>query len=132
MNIFLISDSESGINFFPDLKKTLQGKIADAEVKFFFVPAILDIPLKAKELSPKADLVFAFSAFEEFSFAQEMFLEKLVDVELSSGKKILKAVDEKTWGEEPLEKENARKELSQKYAEKIIDLLFHCEKFEPK
>jgi len=134
MKIFLVSDFESGINFFPELKKEILSKILDIGIESFFVPTVLEIPAKAKELAQKADVVFVFHAFEEFSFRQEILLEKLVDLELSSGKKIIKAVEEKEIDENSRENEilEEKKALSKKYSEQIVDWLFHPEKFVPK
>lgn len=133
LKICLISCLETGINFFPELKKELLSKILDSNADYYFVEKSLDIPLKAKQEIQTHDLLFAFATFEEGDFREKILLSKLVELEISSGKKIIKAVEEPEFeGLQGDGKEKAKKELSEKYSQEIIDWLFHKEKFEPK
>ena len=133
MKIALLSDSKTGINIFPELKKRLSKKIADVEIQESFVNAPEDLPLKAKELAESNSLVFVFSLYDEKDKKVEMILEKLVGIELETGTKIVKAVEESELDvstEEQFEEERER--LAEKWSETILKTLFKPEEFSPK
>jgi hypothetical protein len=132
MRIALLSDSRSGINIFPLLGEKLSAKIADVEISAHFVSSPEDLPLKAKELLKSNDLVFVFSFCE--GGRAEMVLEKLVDVEVGAGKKIIKALGESELGDintrEQFEEERER--LASKWCDVIVKTLFSPQGFAPK
>lgn len=133
MKIALLSDSETGINIFSKLREKLSAKIADAEIEEHFVPSPEDLPLKAKELTESNTLVFVFSLYFEKDSSVEMLVEKLVDIELETGKKIVKAIEESEVGdistEEALEEERER--LAEKWTDIIVKILFFPKDFAP-
>ena len=133
MKVFLISDSKTRINFFPELSDMLAEKIADAETEIVFVPFPEDIPAKAKEAieSEDAELVFVFSAFKKIDFRTELVLSKLIDVELQTGKKIIKILQKKSFELFSGQNENAKQELAQKWCDFIIDYMYKPELFAP-
>lgn len=133
MKVFLISDSKTRINFFHELSDLLAEKIADVETEVSFVPFPEDIPARAKEAieSEEAEFVFVFSACKKLDFRAEILLSKLIDVELQTGKKIIKIVQKKTF-ELFAQGENGKQELAQKWCDFIIDYLYKPELFEPK
>ncbi len=126
LRIALLSDSQCGINFFPKLGEKLSGQIADAEIETHFVPSPEDLPLKAKELASSCDLIFVFSLYSEDKSRAEMVVEKLVDVETETGKKIVKAIEESELDDintaEQLEEEKER--LAEKWSSLIVKTLF--------
>jgi riboflavin synthase len=134
MKVSLISDSKTRINFFTGLSELLAEKIADIETEIFFVPFPEDIPAKAKEAieEGESELVFVFSACKKFDFKAELLLSKLVDVELQTGKKIIKVIRKKSFELFQSNKESAGQEFAQKWCEFIIDYLYKPELFEPK
>ncbi|MDD5162958.1 MAG: hypothetical protein PHD95_02005 [Candidatus ainarchaeum sp.] len=134
MKVSLISDSKTRINFFPELSELLAEKIADIETEIFFVPFPEDIPAKAKEAieSEESELVFVFSACKKLDFRAELLLSKLVDVELQTGKKIIKIIKKKSLDLFQGSEKNEKEELAKKWCEFIIDYLYKPELFEPK
>lgn len=133
MKIALISDSETGVNIFQKIRAAVEEEAADIKMEEAFVPTKLDIPHKALELSGNSDLLFVFSLYSEKDFVIEILLEKLVDVELQTGKKIIKAVEQSELDEiiDATEKNTAIDELAEKWASFIIAFLYHPEKFVP-
>jgi len=136
MKIVLLSDSKSEVNILPKLKEKLLGQIADAEVSQHFVHSPSDLPLKAKQLSQNSKLVFVFSDCEKED--ARMVVSKLVDIEVQTGTRIIKAIGE----EEPEESllpfgldsgtaEPDSNELATKWSKHIITVLFHPEKIVP-
>ncbi|HLD58894.1 MAG TPA: hypothetical protein VI977_04630 [archaeon] len=132
MKICLVSDSKTRINFFPELSDLLAEKIADIETESFFVPFPEDIPAKAKEsIDEGAETVFVFSSIKDSSKAH-MLLSKLIDVEIQTGKKIVKAIEKKGFDMKPEAKQGAAQKLAEKWAEFLIDYFYKPELFEPK
>ena len=134
MKIALLSESKTPINILPKLKENLQKQIIDAEVDISFVPSIEDLPFKAKKLAFSHKVVFVFSLYEdEEKQKAKMVLEKLVDVEVETGKKIFKVVEESETEtfitEQHLEAE--REELAKKWADVIVKVLFKPHELAP-
>jgi len=133
MQIFLVSDSKTGINFFSELEDFLQKKIADADVDTIFVPFPEDVPAAVSNVLEEADLIFVFVLYEEMDYKVQTLLSKLVEADMQGKTKIVKVVEESDVGnlnEMQLEKE--KEKLAKKWGQFIIDLLFKPEKFEPK
>ncbi len=123
MRIALVASRENEVDIFPALKKSLMSKAAGLEFEEFFAPGPDNIPAAAARAAETADLVFVLVLFEEASDDIAMLKEKLVDVEISSGKTILKCVQELEL-ERDDQKDEYVQELSEKWTEKIINALF--------
>ena len=133
MKIALLSDSKTGINIFSKLKEKLLAKIADSEIGEHFVPSLEDLPLKAKELTKSNKIVFVFSLYFEKDSSVEMLIEKLVDIELETGKKIVKAIEQSEIEDLSTEQQfdEERERLAEKWADTIIKILFSPKDFAP-
>ena len=133
MHIFLVSDSKTGINFFPELEEKLSGQIADLELDTIFVPFPEDIPAAVHAIEEEADFVFVFVLYEELDFKIQALLNKLIEIEMRSRVRIVKVIEEKEFGtlnEQRLEIE--KEKLSKKWSELIINRLFKPGSFVPK
>jgi len=134
MKIALVSDSESGVNIFPLLRERLSQEIADVKLEEAFVPTKLDIPHKVLELTQTSDLIFVFCLYSEKDFQVQILLDKLVEIEIKTGTKILKAVEQSEIEEladvEEIEAETQA--LAEKWASFILNYLYNPEKFIPK
>jgi len=133
MRVLLVSDSNTGINFFPLLEAILRKKVAGIDVRQVFVPFPEDIPAAASREQKDAALVFVFVLFEEMDFKIEALMNKLMDLEIKSKKRIIKAVEE-DWvgGMDEIRLEQEKNNLAEKWAEFILDSLFRPEKFAAK
>ena len=133
MKIALLSDSKTGINIFSRLGEKLSAKIADAEIEEHFVPSPEDLPLKAKELTEENTIVFVFSLYAEKDSAVDMLVEKLVGIELETGKKIVKAIEESEIEDISNEGQmnEERERLAEKWAGTIVKILFSPKDFAP-
>jgi len=76
MKVFLVSDSKTGINFFPQLAELLHKKVADLKTEESFVPFPEDVPARVAALTGEADLIFVFVLYEEKDFKIEALLNK--------------------------------------------------------
>ena len=134
MHIFLVSDSKTGINFFPGLEAFLKGKIADAEVDAIFVPFPEDIPAAVHAVKGEAGLVFVFVLYEELDFKIQALLNKLIEIELMGGRTIVvKAIEEKEFESlDPYRLEQEKQALAEKWGGLIINRLFNPGSFAPK
>lgn len=88
VSLFTVKDSE--INFLAKLKDYLQSKIHNLDVSAATLDSLLDLPSKIS--SAKSDLVFVSYYYSADSASLAAALGKLVDLELSSKKRILKDV----------------------------------------
>lgn len=98
MRVFLVGDSKTGIDFFPELESFLLGRVVGLEVQSVIVPFPEDVPAAVKSVLGEADLVFVFVLYEELDFKIKALLNRLVDLEMDSGSKIVKAVEESDLG----------------------------------
>ena len=130
MKVALVSAKTSTVDIFPALKENLSKEIAGIEFEELFVPSADNLPAAASKLAGKADLVLVFALFEEPSEEISFLKQKLVDVEIASGKPVLKYIQESE-----LEREDRKEEyiegLAEKWSETIIDVLFRSEKLKP-
>ena len=141
MPIMLVSSSEAGINFFPEMIERLSAEISDGDFQYFFAPTDLDIPMQVKEVIASAELVFVFMRHDENDWKQRFVLEKLVDLELEHNVKIVKALE----GREsesfnildfPVPSESnpvlsGKSELAEKWSTYLLRVLFEPDSFNP-
>ncbi len=133
MKLALLSDSETSINFFPQLRKRLSVLMPELEISTSFVPFKLDLPLKAFELCDSSDLMFVYSDYDEKTSQIELVVQKLVEVELSKSKKIVKQVVESEV-EEILDKTEliaVKTDMAEKWASFLQKLIQKPEAFSP-
>jgi len=128
-----LSDSESGINIFPELEEKLLAEIADLDSEQEFVPSKLDLPRKAQSRAQDFDLIFVLCLHGENDPEVRILKEKLVDVELQSGVPIIKAIEESDIDEIESEDQRALEKdaLIEKWGQHLINYLFHSDKFVP-
>jgi len=132
MHVFLVGDGKTGINFFPRVEELLKARVADIEVDSVFVPFPEDIPGAVARVLREADLVFVFCLYEELDFKVKAMLSKLIELEVSHGSMIVKAVEENELpsGSDRLDAE--KEKLAEKWSQFILDRLFNPKAFEPK
>jgi len=126
MRIALISDNDS-INILQLMQERLALEIADLTIDLFIVPLKNDLPFKAAELTEAFDLIFVFTSFEKESFELSVILQKLIDIELKTGTKIIKAFQE-ILVEEIEDIESEKKRLADKWAELLLTYISSEEK----
>jgi hypothetical protein len=132
MKITFIGYKENSINFFPELAKALSKRISGLELEERFVPFAEDLPIVALEASEESDFLFVFALLDD-SETVGFVKKKLIDVELASKTRILKAVDEDEYG--GMEEEaylDKKDELVLQFSDLIVSILFNEEAFEPK
>lgn len=130
MKITFIGFKDNSIHFFKELAENLSKKISNLVLEERFVPFIEDIPLMAYETSKESDFIFIFVTTDDKD-EQNLIISKLIDVELNSKTRILKAISENI----SLSEENyfeEKLELSEKYSDLIVSILFNEVEFEPK
>lgn len=133
MRVLLVSDSSTAINFFPELESILRKKVAGIDVQRVFAWLPEDIPGAVSREMEGCDLVFVFVLFEEMDFKIEALLNKLIDLEIKSKARIVKAIEESWIGSmDEMQLEQERHSLAEKWAEFILDCLFKPEKFASK
>lgn len=135
MKLALITCSEQPVDFFDELGTFLAEESLDIATEAFYAPSFLDMPLLAKQVSEtkEFDMVFIIYLFEEKNPLNEAVLSKLIDVELQTGIKSIKVIEESDLPailtEESLEDEKAN--LVEKWGKYIIDVINYPEKFKP-
>lgn len=137
MKVAFIADSEQELDVFPDLIDALHSEMKDLEAKEFFVHSALDIPAKCIECK-SFDLVFAMHLYsegdEERDFRIRVLREKLADLEIAHGVKVVKAVCpsglEDALTEEDFEA--AKGEFVEKWKAVVLGMLFDDSAFRPK
>jgi len=131
MKISFIGCKENGVDIFPALAKSLSKKISGLELEERFVPAFEDMPLVAEECAVESDFIFAFALVgseEQASYIKD----KLIDVEIKTETRILKAVEEDSMSNTNEENYDEQKEeLVKKYTDLIVNILFNEREFEP-
>lgn len=133
MHVFLVSDSKTGINFFPKLEAFLKRKIADLELDTVFVPFPEDIPGAVSNVLREADLVFVFVLFEEMDYKIQALLNKLIDLEMKDETKIVKVIEESELGTmDEMQLEREKEALAEKWSKFILDYLFKPGSSKPK
>ena len=132
MKISFVGCKETQVSIFKGLAKALSKRISGLELSERFVPEIADLPLVALECAKDSDFVFVF-AFAESAEQAAYVRDKLIDVEIATETRILKAVveDELSSADETAY-EDSKEELIKKYADMIVGILFNEREFEPK
>lgn len=124
MKLTFIGCKESQIDIFTDLSKNLKKRISGVEIEKRFAPFPEDLPELASESADDSDFIFVFAIIPEKNKIG-LVEEKLIDVELKTKTRILKAIreDELSSEEEDffMEKEN----LVEEFTQLIIDVLFN-------
>jgi len=131
MKISFVGYKESGVNIFPDLAKALSGRISGLSLEERFVAFPEDLPFVALECTKESDFVFVFAFVDNDELAEEL-KQKLVDVEIKSSTRILKAIE--AGGISSAEEDEfleEKEKLVQKYADLIVAVLFNENEFEP-
>ena len=132
MRLFLVSDSKTGVNFFPQLVELLGKKVADLRTETIFVPFPEDIPARVAAVAKEADLIFVFVLYEEKDFKIEALLNKLIDIETRTKAKIVKVIEESDVdGMNELQLEKEREVLAEKWGQFILDYVFNPARFKP-
>ncbi len=131
MRISFIGYKENPINFFKELALDLSHKVSGLELNERFVPSMEDLPIVALEESEDSEFIFVFAVTSDD--AERLLIEeKLVDVELSSKTRILKAIELDDYSdlneEQYLEEKDT---LVNHYSDVIIGILFNEISFEP-
>ena len=133
MHIFLVSDSKTGINFFPELEALLREKIADLEIDTAFVPFPEDVPAAVSDILEEADLVFVFVLYEELDFKIQALLNKLIELEMRGKTKIVKVVEESELPQmDSMRLREEKAKLAEKWSGFLMDYLFKPDAFAPK
>jgi hypothetical protein len=131
MRISFIGYKENPINFFKELAVDLSRKVSGLELNERFVPSLEDLPFVALEETHDSEFIFVF-AITNNDTERLLIEEKLVDVELSSGTRILKAIEIDDYSdlneEQYLEEKDT---LVNHYSDVIIGILFNEISFEP-
>ncbi len=131
MKISLITWKENPFSIFKDLSMSLSKRISGLELEQRFVPFLEDLPIVAQECSEDSDFIFVFALVEDNQDGK-LIKEKLIDVELNSKVRILKALEEDSLS--GLDEEDfieAKIELVEKYSDIIVSILFNENSFEP-
>ncbi|MBN2067547.1 MAG: hypothetical protein JW744_03705 [Candidatus Diapherotrites archaeon] len=133
MKVFLVSDSKTGINFFPELAGLLEKQVAGLRCQPVFVPFPEDVPAAVSKVVNEADLVFVFVLYAEKDFKIEALLSKLIDLEMNSKAKIVKAIEESdVEGLNEMQLSLEKQQLAKKWSKFILDCLFNPGSFKPK
>jgi hypothetical protein len=133
MHIFLVSDSKTGINFFPELEALLRKKIADLDVDTVFVPFPEDVPAAVSDILEEADLVFVFVLYEELDFKIQALLNKLIEIEMRDKTKVVKVVEESEFpAMDEIRLQEEKDKLAEKWSAFLLDYLFKPGAFAPK
>ncbi len=132
MKITFIAQKDNSINFFKELADKLSNKISNLSLEERFAPFVEDIPFIAFESTKESDLVFVF-ATSDVKDEVKLLKEKLIDVEIQTKTRILKAIESDSYsssdeGQYIEDKLN----LAEKYATLIVSILFNENEFEPK
>ncbi len=132
MKMAFIGWKDNEISIFKELAASLSKRISGLELEERFVPFLEDLPLVANECAKECDFVFVFALVDDIEDAR-FVKQKLVDVELSTGTRILKAItDDAISGMDENDYVEARAELVKGYSDTIVNILFNEREFEPK
>ena len=132
MRISLIGFKDNSVNLFAELGKALSKKISGVELEERFAPFAEDIPVIALEASAESDFIFVFALVEEEEEAA-FLRRKLIDVELLTKTRILKAVDADDFsGLDEDDFGQRKEEYVEKFTALILGILFNERSFAPK
>jgi len=131
MKISFVGVAEPKVSVFSDMAKNLSKRISGLELEERFAPTLNDVPFLCEECAEDSDFIFAFALVEDEAEVKYI-VDKLIDVEIKTETRILKAIIEdelSTLDEE--EYFDAKEELVKKYCDLIVDILFNERSFEP-
>jgi hypothetical protein len=131
MKMSFIGFKDSPINIFKEMAEDLSKKVSGLELSERFVPFVEDLPIVSLEESEESDFIFVFALVEEEK--KDFVTQKLIDVELKSGVRILKSIMVDEFSD--LEEEDyiqQKEELVEQQVELILGILFNEIEFEPK
>ncbi len=129
MKISFIGCKEDSLNIFKELAGELSKKVSGLELNERFVPFLEDLPIVALEESDESDFIFVFALTEENR--KDFFLKKLIDVEIKTGVRILKAIEIDEFSDLDEEEFFEQKDLLvEKYSDLIVNILFNEIEFE--
>jgi riboflavin synthase len=131
MKLTFIGCKESQIDIFTDLSKNLKKRISGVEIEKRFAPFPEDLPELARESAEESDFIFVFAIIPEKDKIS-LVEEKLIDVELETKTRILKAIREDDLSSEEEEFFMEKENLVEEFTQLIIDVLFNEQKFAPK
>ena len=133
MKVHFVTTKEQGIDFFPELIALLQEEFPEMVAETYYVPKPLDLPLQAKQCADKADLVVVSYLHDEGNKRVEFILRKLVEIELETGTKIIKAFDKSDVDELLTDADRAaeKEKEAKKWSEFITNVILYPEKFSP-
>lgn len=130
MKISFIGCQEDSVNIFKELAKELSKKVSGLELSERFVPFVEDFPIVALEETDESDFIFVFS--NSVVEKKDFLLEKLIDVELKTGVRILKIICDDDFSDLDEEEFFEQKDLLvQKHVDLIVGILFNEMDFEP-
>ena len=130
MKLALVTSSEGGIDFLPELKSALEKEIADIVVQTHYVSKNIDRPGKLASLQGM-ELIFVWIPIEEETPEKRMITEKIIELEMEKGLKIIKVFES---GEEDLteiQSSEIKQQKTTQFKEQIMNHLFNPESFKP-
>ena len=131
MKITFIAYKDNPVNFFKELASELSKKISGLELGERFVPLIEDIPEVAQEATEDSDFIFIFAVTDDDE-EKKMLDAKLIDVELKTNVRMLKAIVADEFSDIDEEEYQIEKDKTvEKYAQMVVDILFNETAFEP-
>ena len=133
MKVALITSSEQPVYFFPELAAVLVERVSDLEIEEFFVPFGFDIPFQAKACKNFDAVLACYHYDSDQTATAALVIDKLVDVELSTGVKIVKAVE--PIFDEDLDREEDlaafKDALVEKWSNMLLGVLYDSSVFKP-
>ena len=131
MRISFIGAKDNPVSVFNELAKGLSKKVSGLELNQRFVPETDDLPIVALEEANESDFVFVFAIIEDGN-EKKLIEEKLIDVELKTNTRILKAIEEDSFSDLSEEEYLDEKDkLVENYVDMIVGILFNENEFEP-
>jgi hypothetical protein len=131
MKISFVGFKDNPVSIFSELAEGLSKKISGLELSERFVPFLEDLPIVALEEANESDFIFVFAVVEENK--KDFLLDKLIDVEVKTETRILKAIEFDEFSDLEEEEFFEQKELLvEKYVDIIVGILFNELEFEPK
>ncbi|MCX8158143.1 MAG: hypothetical protein N3D73_00575 [Candidatus Diapherotrites archaeon] len=115
MKVALITFNDTYFNFFSGLSNYLTKNFANVQISQIVLDSLLDLPKKLISLKD-FDLIFVSYFYTQESIELKVALEKLIDFEITSQKKVLKLIKKI----DPDDFDLSEKDLIPKYGDLII------------
>lgn len=129
MEIALISSADSLTDIFPEMEKFIKEEIMYVDVRSFYTPSTLEIPLLVKDCLDKK-LIFVFLIAPKETPDHAIMKEKLLEIEMNPECESQIAIGIEI-AESKEHAESEKEDLVQKWGNYILDRLYHEEKFKP-